>query len=71
MPKYHHVKLSAEQREELLGMIHSGAGSSRVLSRARILLHADEKQPGGCWFDEDIAAALVETLSINSGMTQK
>ena len=58
MPKYHHVTLSHEQREDLLSLIGSGMQSARTLSHARILLHADEAQPDGAWFDQEIVQAL-------------
>ncbi len=58
VPKYYHVTLSAAQREQLLTLIGSGKTSARTLSHARILLHADDTQPGGAWRDDDIAAVL-------------
>ena len=56
--KYHYVTLSNEQRQELLWLISSGMQSARTLSHARILLHADDAQPEGAWFDQEIAHAL-------------
>lgn len=47
------VDLTAEEREELETLISSGADSARKLTRARILLKADEG-----WTDEAIADAL-------------
>jgi hypothetical protein len=58
VPKNHHVTLSPEQRKELLQMIRSATGSARALGHARILLHADEAQPGGGWTDPQIIEAL-------------
>jgi transposase len=45
--------LSAEEREELLGLIRKGKAAARRLTRAHILLLADEGRT-----DEEIAAAL-------------
>ena len=54
MPKKKYiVDLSAEEREELETLISSGADSARKLTRARILLKADEG-----WTDEAIVDAL-------------
>ncbi len=47
------VRLTEEERAELLGMLNKGNASARVLTRARILLKADEG-----WKDKDIAQAL-------------
>jgi transposase len=47
------VDLSAEEREELLGLIRKGKAAARRLTRAHILLLADEGRT-----DEEIAAAL-------------
>ncbi len=58
MPKTHHVTLSSEQRQQLLSLVSSGIDSARTLTHARILLHADEAQPDGAWFDQEIAQAL-------------
>jgi transposase len=54
MPKKKYiVDLTGEEREELETLISSGADSARKLTRARILLKADEG-----WTDEAIADAL-------------
>jgi hypothetical protein len=45
--------LTDEERAELLGLITKGTASARVLTRARILLKADEG-----WKDKDIVEAL-------------
>ena len=47
------VDLSAEERGELLGLIRKGKAAARRLTRAHILLLADEGRT-----DEEIAAAL-------------
>ena len=54
MPKkLYHVNLTPEEREELVGLTRKGKVSARELTRARILLKADEG-----WKDEQIIAAL-------------
>jgi transposase len=58
VPKYHHVRLSSKQRDQLHKLIGSGAECARTISHARILLHADTEQKGGAWFDAEIAEAL-------------
>jgi hypothetical protein len=52
------VKLSAEEREQLETLIHSGKHSARKLTRARILLKADAGEGSEGWSDSRIAAAL-------------
>jgi hypothetical protein len=47
------VDLTDEERQALLQLIHSGTASARRLTRARILLKADEG-----WKDQDIVVAL-------------
>jgi transposase len=47
------VDLSEDERSELLALIRKGTASARRLTRAHILLHADEGRT-----DEEIAAAL-------------
>ena len=51
--KQYIVHLTDEEQAELLGLIKKGIASARVLTRARILLKADEG-----WKDKDIAQAL-------------
>src|SRR4029078_6890922 len=52
MKKYH-VDLPAAEREELLPLSRSGTSSRRTLTRAQILLKADEQLT-----DEEIAEAV-------------
>jgi transposase len=47
------VELTTEERDELSDLTRKGEGSARKLTRARILLKADEG-----WNDEQIVAAL-------------
>jgi hypothetical protein len=57
------VRLSAEEREHLEGIIHKGRHSAQTIMKARILLKADcsEADPG--WTDVQIVAALECGLS--------
>jgi putative transposase len=63
--KLHHVQLTAEERHELEQMVRRGHHSARELTRARILLKADEGLR-----DEDIAEA-VETSVATIERTRK
>jgi len=63
MIKQYHVTLTSEERVELEQMIRSGKAAARKLSRARILLKADEAEGGPGWSDPEIAEALDVGLS--------
>ena len=52
------VKLSAEERERLDTLIHTGKRPARQVLKARILLKADASEAGEAWSDSQIAAAL-------------
>ena len=52
------VRLSAEEREQLSGLIRSGKRSAQLLTKARILLKADVSEAGEGWSDSRIAEAL-------------
>lgn len=55
MPTYtHQVVLSPEQREQLHSLSQRGAISARKLTRARILLLADQNRPQGAMTDKEI-----------------
>lgn len=56
--KIHKVTLTKEERDMLTALVSKGKGNARRLRRARMLLLADEKRPGGAWKDVDIAQAL-------------
>lgn len=56
--KLYRVKLTPAEREELSALVRKGKGVARRLTRARILLLADENQPQGAWKDAEIAQAL-------------
>ncbi|MCP4539726.1 MAG: IS630 family transposase [Chloroflexi bacterium] len=51
--KIYEVNLSKEEREHLVNLVSSGTEKARKLTRARILLKADED-----WIDKDISEAL-------------
>jgi len=56
--KIYKVTLTSEEREELATFVNKGKGKARRLTRARILLMADENQTEGAWKDAEIAKAL-------------
>ena len=51
------VFLANQQRSELRGLVGAGIASSRLLTRARILLKADHGEGGSGWSDAAIAGA--------------
>lgn len=63
MRKKYHVTLTVEERESLGKLISSGKASARKLTRARILLKADEAEDGAGWDDQAISEALEVGLS--------
>lgn len=63
--KKYRVKLSEEERSELLGLKSRGKIAARKLNRIQMLLLADEASESGGWRDADIAAATsVSPLSV-------
>lgn len=56
--KKHSIVLTAEQRQELEGLISSGEAKARKLTRARILLKADCGPEGLRWSNRQIHEAL-------------
>ena len=56
--KKYAVRLSPEEREQLLALIGSGRRSAQLLTKARILLKADVSEMGEGWSDSRIAEAL-------------
>jgi transposase len=52
------VKLTQQQRQQLLDLIRAGDRKARQLTRARVLLLADEHRPNGCLSDAHIADLL-------------
>ena len=61
--KHYQVVLDAPQREDLLSLISSGTESARKLTRARILLKADESEQGPAYTDAQIQAAVETSIS--------
>jgi len=57
------VKLSAEERERLEGLVRAGKSSAQMLTRARILLKADISDAGEGWSDSAISAALDTSIN--------
>ena len=58
MAKKYRVKLSAEERQELMALVSRGRAAAYKQTHARILLLSDENQAGGRMKDEDIARSL-------------
>lgn len=58
MAKKYIVTLTAEERGELTQLISAGKRSALAITRARILLKADEGLGGPAWDDGEITAAL-------------
>lgn len=56
--KIYRVTLTDEEREELTALVSKGQGIVRRITRARILLLADEKRADGGWKDAAIAQGL-------------
>jgi len=56
--KIYRVTLTVEEREELAALVRKGKGVVRRITRARILLLADEEREDGGGKDADIAQAL-------------
>lgn len=55
--KRYKVTLTKKEREQLQALIRKGKSHTRVLTRARILLKADESEDGLGWTDERIQEA--------------
>ena len=58
------VRLSAEEREQLQGLIRKGKSPANRLLKARILLKADISEAGEGWGDSKIIEALETTPSM-------
>lgn len=56
--KRYKVTLTPEERDDLTQLVRKGKSNARRLTRARILLLADESQENGGWTDAHIADAL-------------
>ncbi len=62
MAKKYRLRLQEEERQQLEALLRKGRRSAQVQRHARVLLHADENQPGGGWEDARIAAAVRVTV---------
>jgi transposase len=59
------VTLTAEEREQLAGMVAAGKAAAQKLAHARILLKADAAEGGPGWTDDRIAEAVeVSTATV-------
>jgi transposase len=56
--KRYKVTLTSEEREDLTQLVSRGKANARKITRARILLLADENQAKQAWMDARIAEAL-------------
>jgi transposase len=52
------VRLTPDERDQLLPMVRGGKAAARALLHARILLKADQDQETAAWSDEAISEAL-------------
>lgn len=55
--KVYEVRLTLEEREQLHRVIRWGKGTAWKLTRARILLKADQGRQGPAWTDQQVAEA--------------
>jgi hypothetical protein len=55
--------MSAEERDQLNDLIHSGKRSAQLQTKARILLKADVSDAGEGWSDSAIAGALDTSIA--------
>ena len=58
MTKKYLVTLTADERAWLTDLVSAGKRSALTITRARILLKADQADGGPAWLDADIAEAL-------------
>jgi len=58
MQKFYRVTLTADERKELRALVSKGQAAARRLTRARILLLADQAEGGPAESDSKIVAAL-------------
>ncbi len=70
MKKYK-VTLTAEEREQLQGLIAAGKAAARKLTHARILLKADAAAGGPAWTDERIAEAVEVSVATVERLRQR
>ena len=70
MKKYR-VTLTADEREQLTGLIAAGKTAAQKLTHARILLKADQAEGGPGWIDEQIAEALEVSVATVERVRQR
>ena len=58
MQKFYRVTLTAEERQELQALVSKGKAAARRLTRARVLLLADQAEGGPAKRDPEIVGAL-------------
>jgi transposase len=63
MKKHYIVTLTTEERSYLKQIIQSGKNTARKITKARILLKADQSTNGPAWNDPQIAQALEVSVS--------
>ena len=56
--KKYKVTLTDDERQELTTLVSKGKAAARKITRARILLLADESEAGASWSDDRIVEAL-------------
>lgn len=56
------VRLSSMERRELKKLVSTGKAAAHRITRARILMLADEGPQGSAWIDEDVAEAAAVTV---------
>jgi transposase len=57
------VRLMPEERQQLLDLVTKGKRAASILTRARILLKADQGVDGPAWDDDAIAEAVESSVS--------
>jgi len=71
MSKVYRVNLTAGERAELEALVRKGAGAAQRLTRARILLKADQGPDGPAWADAQVAAALDVAVNTVANIRQR
>jgi len=71
MNKKYIVRLSSEEREQLLSLVKKGKAAARKQLRARILLQADQGELGPAACDEEIAASLETSICTVGRLRQR
>jgi transposase len=71
MNKKYIVRLSSEEREQLLSLVRKGKVAARKQLRARILLQADQGELGPAACDEEIAGSLETSVRTVERMRQR